>query len=129
MITIDGQDIKAMWGLEPLKDGFYNAIMKDAGIKDRIVNDYPDEDGVEVSTEVSYTKSQEISLSFLCDTYAHYYTFLTYCVNTPSRIINMYVPLTGETLKLEYLACSTFNYYIKYNMFAVKFREANPTDR
>lgn len=123
MITVDGQDISIKWGIEPASDGFYSLIMKDAGIKDRIVGDYPDMNGIIVSTEPSFTKSQEITLSFLCDSYVHYYDFLTYCVN--QKVINMYVSLTNETLKLEYLACASFN----NNNFSVKFREADPTNR
>jgi len=127
MITVNGQDISTTWGLGPARDGFYSNIMKDAGIKDRIVGDYPDTDGVVVSVEPAFTKSQEISLSFLCDTYQHYYDFLTYCVN--QKVVNMYVSLTNETLKLEYMACSSFNTFGSHNLFIAKFREANPTDR
>lgn len=127
MITVDSQDIATKWGLEPARDGFYSVIMKDSGIKDRIVGDYSNTDGVTVSVEPSFTKSQELSLSFFCDTYEHYYDFLTYCVN--QKVINMYISKTNETLKLEYMACSTFNAYGTYNMFVAKFREANPTDR
>ena len=127
MITVNGQDISTTWGLGPARDGFYSNIMKDAGIKDRIVGDYPDTDGVVVSVEPAFTKSQEISLSFLCDTYQHYYDFLTYCVN--QKVVNMYVSLTDEALKLEYMACSSFNTFGSHILFIDKFREANPTDR
>lgn len=127
MITVNGQDISIKWGIEPTLGGFYSAVMKDAGIKDRIVGDYPDTDGVIVSVEDSFTKSQEITLSFLCDSYAHYYDFLTYCVN--QKVINMYESEINEILKLEYLSCSSFNTYGDYNLFVVKFREADPTNR
>jgi uncharacterized protein (TIGR02145 family) len=101
--------------------------MKDSGIKDRLVGDYPDTDGVVVQMSDPYVKSQDISLAFLCDTYAHYRTFLSYCI--AQKVVDMYVPLTNETLRLEYLACPSFSYYGSYILFTVNFREANPSDR
>ena len=127
MITVDDKDISTTWRLDPYRDNFYSAIMKDAGIKDRIVGDYPDTSGVIIPKGQSYTKSQELVLSFLCDSYDHYFAFLTYCV--AQKVVNMYVSETDETLRLEYMACSSFNKVGDYNIFAVKFQEANPTRR
>jgi len=127
MITIDSQDLLTTWGIEPYRDNFYSNIMKDAGLKDRIVGDYPDTSGVIIPRGQSYTKSQELVLSFLCDSYDHYVAFLTYCV--AQKVVNMYVPEIDETLRLEYMACSSFNKAGDYNVFAVRFQEANPMRR
>ena len=126
MITINTFDIST-WGLEPSKDGFYSNVMKDSGLKDRIVGDYPDTNGVIVQLGTPYVKSQDISLAFLCDTYAHYRTFLSYCVT--QKVVDMHIQLTTETLRLEYLSCPSFNYYGSYILFTVNFREANPANR
>jgi len=127
MITIDSQDIRETWALEPVYDNFYSALMKDSGIKDRITADYSNVNGLTVQSSTAYTKSQDIIISFFCDTFAKYEEFLTYCVT--QKVINMYVSEIDETLKLEYKACTSFNENRIYNTFAVKFREANPTDR
>ena|ERR1035437_10084389 len=127
MITVDGKDISTTWGLEPYRNNFYAAIMKDAGLKDRIIGDFPDTSGVIVPKCQSYTKSQEIVVSFLCDSYEHYRAFLTYCV--AQKVVSMYVSETDETLRLEYKACSSFNRAGNNNIFAVKFQEANPMRR
>ena len=127
MITIDGQDLKATWGVEPVYDGFYSALMKDAGMKDRITADYSDVNGLTVQTSTGLTKSQELTLSFICDSFAMYESFLGYCVT--QKVVAMYVSELNETLHLEYMDCSEFNDYRDFNTFSVKFREANPTIR
>lgn len=127
MITVDGQDLKATWGVEPVYDGFYSALMKDTGMKERITANYSDVNGLTVQTSAGLTKSQELTLSFICDTFAMYETFLTYCVT--QKVIAMYVSELDETIHLEYMDCSAFNDYRDFNTFSVKFREANPTIR
>ena len=127
MITIDGQDLKATWGIEPVYDGFYSALMKDAGMKDRITANYSNVNGLTVQTSAGLTKSQELTLSFICDSFAMYESFLGYCVT--EKVIAMYVSELDETLHLEYMDCSEFNDYRDFNTFSVKFREANPTIR
>ena len=127
MITVDGQDLKATWGIEPVYDGFYSVLMKDAGMKERIVADYSDVNGLTVQTSTGLTKAQELTLSFICDTFAMYEEFLTYCVT--EQVIAMYVSELDETINLEYMGCSAFNDYRDFNTFSVKFREANPTIR
>ncbi len=127
MITIDGQDLKATWGIEPVYDGFYSALMKDAGMKERITADYSDVNGLTVQTSAGLTKSQELTLSFICDTFAMYEAFLGYCV--AQKIVAMWVSELDEEISLEYMDCSEFNDYRDFNRFSVKFREANPTIR
>lgn len=125
-ITIDGFDIKT-WTLEPVYDNFYSALMKDAGMKDRITVDPQFLDGLKVQTSAGKTKSQEITIQFFCDTFADYETFLGYCVT--QKVINLYVPIMLQTMRLEYRECSSFSENRSYNTFAVKFREANPMNR
>lgn len=127
MITVDGQDLKATWGIEPVYDGFYSALMKDAGMKDRITADYSDVNGLTVQTSAGLTKSQELTLSFICDSFAMYEAFLRYCVT--QKVVEIWVSELDETIHLEYMDCSAFNDYRDFNTFSVKFREANPTIR
>jgi len=127
MITIDGFDIFATWTLEPVYDNFYSVLMQDAGLKDRVTIDPQFSTGLKVQTSTGYTKSQEVTIQFFCDTFAKYEEFLSYCVT--QKVVNMYVPEMDETLKLEYRECSSFTDSRTHNTFAVKFREANPTDR
>ena len=57
MITIDGYEIYSKWTLKPTLDGFYNSLMKQPDIKDRIVGDYSTKSGIEVMAENSKVKS------------------------------------------------------------------------
>ena len=71
MITIDGQDLKATWGIEPVYDGFYSALMKDAGMKDRITADYSDVNGLTCSDkcrtdEIARTHYHLFVIHLLC---------------------------------------------------------------
>src|SRR5574344_349590 len=126
-ITIDGYDIFAQWTLTPVYDNFHSALMKDAGVKDRISVDPQFDNGLKVQQSTGYTKSREVTINFFCNTFANYEAFLIYCVT--QKVVNLYVPKMNETLRLEYRDCSSFNDYREYNTFAVRFREADPTNR
>lgn len=127
MITIDGQNIETTWTLAPVYEGFFSVLMKDAGIKERLKGDYSDTDGVIVQTSTAYTKGQEVTLSFFCDTFAKYNQFMAYLVT--QKVVNLFVTELNETIKLEYMATTDFNDYRSYIKFSIKCREANPTDR
>jgi len=127
MIAIDGQNIRTTWALTPVNDTFYSILMKDAGMKDRIIGDYSDANGLKVQTSEGLTKSQELTLSFICNSFAMYWDFLTYCVT--QKVVGMFVSELDETISLEYMSCTAFNDYRDFNVFSVKFREANPTLR
>ena len=107
-------------------DGLYQNLMKQPDIKDRITNDWSDQNGLEVLMEPAKVKSNEITCSFFCDTYAKYKEFCTYLREHP--IIELFAEYTGESYFLEFLQCSSFNDYRDYNIFGVKFRQANPID-
>ena len=124
LITIDGYNIATRWTLAPVMDGLYQNLMKQPDIKDRITNDWSDENGLEVLIEPAKVKSNEITCSFFCDTYAKYKEFCTYLREHP--IIELFTEYTGESYFLEFLQCSSFNDYRDYNIFGVKFRQANP---
>ena len=124
LITIDGYNIATQWTLAPVMDGLYQNLMKQPDIKDRITNDWSDENGLEVLIEPAKVKSNEITCSFFCDTYAKYKEFCTYLREHP--IIELFAEYTGESYFLEFLQCSSFNDYRDYNIFGVKFRQANP---
>ena len=126
LITIDGYNIATQWTLAPVMDGLYQNLMKQPDIKDRITNDWSDENGLEVLIEPAKVKSNEITCSFFCDTYAKYKEFCTYLREHP--IIELFTEYTGESYFLEFLQCSSFNDYRDYNIFGVKFRQANPID-
>lgn len=124
LITIDGYNIATQWTLAPVMDGLYQNLMKQPDIKDRITNDWSDEDGLEVLIEPAKVKSNEITCSFFCDTYAKYKEFCTYLREHP--IVELFTEYTGESYFLEFLQCSSFNDYRDYNIFGVKFRQSNP---
>ena len=126
LITIDGYNIATQWTLAPVMDGLYQNLMKQPDIKDRITNDWSDENGLEVLIEPAKVKSNEIKCSFFCDTYAKYKEFCAYLREHP--IIELFAEYTGESYFLEFLQCSSFNDYRDYNIFGVKFRQANPID-
>ena len=63
---------------------------------------------------------------FFCDTYAKYKAFCTYLREHP--VVELFTEYTGESYFLEFLQCSSFNDYRGYNIFGVKFRQANPID-
>ena len=127
MITVDSQDISTTWGIEPAKDGYYNGLMQFPDIKDRLTNDWTDQNGLQVQLGTGYLKHKEFTMNFLCDTYTHYESFLKYLVSHPN--VAWFDGLLNQTFTLEYLACSSFNRYSDYNMFTIKVREANPNTR
>ena len=124
LITIDGYNIATKWTLAPVMDGLYQNLMKQPDIKDRITNDWSDKDGLEVLIEPAKVKSNEITCSFFCDTYAKYKEFCAYLREHP--VVELFTEYTGESYFLEFLQCSSFNDYRDYNIFGVKFRQANP---
>lgn len=124
LITIDGYNIDTQWTLAPVMGGLYQNLMKQPDIKDRITNDWSDQNGLEVLIEPAKVKSNEITCSFFCDTYAKYKEFCTYLREHP--VIELFTEYTGESYFLEFLQCSSFNDYRDYNIFGVKFRQANP---
>ena len=124
LITIDGYNIYDKWTLKPIMDNFYSPLMKAPDIKDRVTNDWYDENGIEVLIEPSKVKSSDITISFFCNSYIKYKEFFAYLIAHP--VIEMYVGYTGEGYFLEYQKCSSFNDYRDYNIFAINFRQANP---
>ena len=127
MITVNSQNISTTWGIEPARDGYYNGLMQFPDIKDRLTNDWTDQNGLQVQLGTGYLKHKEFTMNFLCDTYAHYESFLKYLVANPS--VEWFDSFMSIIYHLEYLACSSFNKYVGYNMFTIKVRESNPTNR
>ena len=126
MITIDGYNIETEWGLEPVYEGYYNALMKAPDIKDRITNDWSDEDGIEVLFEKGYQKAKEMTLKFACDTIPHYNAFMSYLIANPTVVLadtNIDTEVT-----VEYMSSSEFHHYSKYNMFGIKVRQISVED-
>ena len=105
LITIDGYNIATQWTLAPVMDGLYQNLMKQPDIKDRITNDWSDQNGLEVLIEPAKVKSNEITCSFFCDTYAKYKEFCAYIREHP--IIELFTEYTGESYFLEFLQCSS----------------------
>ena len=127
MITIDGQDILTTWKLEPQYEGFDNSIMQHGGVKDRITHDFEDINGLEVLLDESKLKARTFNLSFICDAYSYYESFMEYLVLHPQ--ISLFYSVTNKTYKFEYISCSSFNKYSTHVVFSIQFREADPTDR
>lgn len=127
MITIDGQDILTTWKLEPQYEGFYNSLMQHGGVKERITHDFEDINGLEVLLDDSKIKSKTFNLSFICDGYSYYESFMEYLLAHPE--ISLFDSFTNTTYKLEYLSCVNVNRYSLYILFTLNFSESNPLDR
>mgnify|MGYP003609545526 FL=1 len=95
LITIDGYNIATQWTLAPVMDGLYQNLMKQPDIKERITNDWSDQNGLEVLIEPAKVKSNEITCSFFCDSYAKYKEFCTYLREHP--IVELFTEYTGES--------------------------------
>ena len=125
MITIDGYNIKDKWTIVPIMDGVYNQLMKAPEIKERVTNDWSDQDGIEVLTETAKLKPIDMTLTFFCDSYAKYKEFCKYLRDNAT--VSLYCEYTGLTYILEFQRHSSFHEYKEYNIFAVSFRQNNPT--
>lgn len=122
-MTINGTDIKAGWGLEPMIDTYYNSIMKYPSVKDRIVEDWEDEHGVDVLLSDAKVSNIESTISFICDNITQYNAFVQYLV--AQKKVQLRDAEVGKVINLEYLSCSSFNNYNIFCTFGVRFREAN----
>lgn len=123
-VYIDGLEIRKTWGLTPLYEKFYSSIMQFPDIKEKVTNDFEDEDGVEVASTNSYLKSKESILSFGVDTYENYLNFMDYITSKDSFLLSSDV--IGN-INLEYISTSNFDY--EGISFDIKVRERNFNDR
>ena len=85
-VYIDGLEIRKTWGLTPLYEKFYSSIMQFPDVKEKVTNDFEDEDGIEVASTDSYLKSREPVLSLGVDTYENYLNFMQYMVEEAQRM-------------------------------------------
>jgi len=127
MITIDGQNIKTTWTLTPVMDGIYNELMKFPSLKERDTQDWSDKNGIQVLLSDPVYAHREMFFNFFCDTYAMYKEFIAYLKT--HQTVTISDTYTDKSYKIEYLSCSDFDYYRSYNIFAIKVRECDPTDR
>lgn len=124
MITINGNNILATWGLSLVKDGFYNELMKFPDLKDRVSNNWSDRNGLDVLLSAPKYKHRELTLQFFCDSYVNYKLFINFV--KANQTLSLFDDLTNLIYSIEYLDCTAFNYYRDYNLFAIKVRENNP---
>jgi hypothetical protein len=123
-VYIDSQEIKSTWGLNPIYEKFYSSLMQFPDIKDRVSNDYTDENGIEVYYTKGYLKSREPTMSFGVDTYAHYLTFMDYITSKDTFVLSS--SIIGS-ITLEYISTSDFD--AQGITFEIKVRERNFNDR
>lgn len=126
-VYIDGLEIRKTWGLTPLYEKFYSSIMQFPDVKEKVTNDFEDEDGIEVASTDSYLKSREPVLSLGVDTYENYLSFMQYMVE--HKTFELYSLLVDKKITYEYLSHSEFNFYVTGSTFAIKLREANFKNR
>ena len=125
MITIDGFDIYTKWTLEPVYQGVHKVLMTAPSIKERITENYEDENGLNVLNSTAKVKEFIFTMSFFCSSFAKYNEFITYMiVHNP---VNLYFDKTLLTYRLEYLSCSSFDE--TNGIFSVSVRENNPANR
>jgi len=123
-VYIDGLEIRKTWGLTPLYEKFYSSIMQFPDVKEKVTNDFEDEDGIEVASTDSYLKSREPVLSLGVDTYENYLNFMDYITSKDSFLLSSDV--IGN-INLEYISTSNFDY--EGISFDIKVRERNFNDR
>lgn len=63
---IDGIDIYAKYGVV-ITDGGYNDLLCFPALKDPDVNDWPEEDGIEVDLDAPALEAKEVTVSFACN--------------------------------------------------------------
>ena len=90
IIYIDGQNILTTWGLTPLSGKFYSEIMKYPDAKDRVTEDFTDEDGIRVLLTPTKLKAAEVTLSFDVDTYENYLAFCDYMDSHPTFVLSSF---------------------------------------
>lgn len=127
ILYINGLNAKKTWGLVPLCDKFYSSIMKYPDIKERVMSDFEDEDGIRVATSDGKLKSQEATLSFIVDTLENYYSFCDYITSHQNFELSTFE--VGKVIMYEYIAHTDFNWRRTYITFGVKLREANFKER
>lgn len=125
MITINGKNIATEWKLILVKDGFYNELMKFPDIKERLTIDWSDNNGLDVNLSDPLYKDRTLTFQFFCDTYTNYRNFIAYL--KANQVLNFFDTLTDKTYVFEYQSCTSFSYYVNYNLFAISVRENNPT--
>jgi len=123
-VYIDGKEIKSTWGLNPLYEKFYSSLMQFPDIKDRVSNDYTDENGIEIYYTKGYLKPREPSISLGIDTYAHYLTFMDYITSKDTFVLSS--SIIGS-ITLEYVSTSDFD--SQGITFEIKVKERNFNDR
>jgi len=123
-VYIDGLEIRKTWGLTPLYEKFYSSVMQFPDVKEKVTNDFEDEDGIEVASTKSYLKSKDTVLSMGVDTYDNYLNFMNYITSKDSFILSS--TIIGS-INLEYISTSNFDY--EGMEFDIKVRERNFNDR
>jgi hypothetical protein len=123
-VYIDGLEIRKTWGLTPLYEKFYSSVMQFPDVKEKVTNDFEDEDGIEVASTKSYLKSKDTVLSMGVDTYDNYLNFMNYITSKDSFILSS--TIIGN-INLEYISTSNFDY--EGMEFDIKVRERNFNDR
>ena len=124
MVTINGNRIDEVWGLEPIYKSFNNSLMKFPAIKERVSESFEDEHGIRVLNTDGKVKDENITVSFLCNGIQDYNSFIQYLVT--QKVVELRSSYIGKVYQLEYMSSTTFNDYKTFCTFGVRFRERNP---
>ena len=124
MVTINGNRIDEVWGLEPIYKSFNNALMKFPSIKERVSESFEDEHGIRVLNTAGKVKEENITVSFLANSIHGYNSFIQYLVT--QKVVELRSSYIGKVYQLEYMASTSFNDYKTFCTFGVRFRERNP---
>lgn len=124
MVTINGNRIDEVWGLEPIHKSFNNSLMKFPSIKERVSESFEDEHGIRVLNTAGKVKEENITVSFLCNGIDGYNAFIQYLVT--QKVVELRSSYIGKVYQLEYMASTSFNDYKTFCTFGVRFRERNP---
>ena len=124
MVTINGNRIDEVWGLEPIYKSFNNSLMKFPSIKERVSESFEDEHGIRVLNTAGKVKDENLTVSFLCNGIDGYNAFIQYLVT--QKVVELRSSYIGKVYQLEYMASTSFNDYKTFCTFGVRFRERNP---
>lgn len=116
---IDGIDIYAKYGVV-ITDGGYNDLLRFPALKDPEVNDWPEEDGIEVDLDAPALEAKEVQISFACN-YPDAGDFIS-MISRPGYHILRITDLAQEW-RLRLLTQTACKDYSRAVTFALKFAD------
>lgn len=119
---IDDMDIYAKYGVV-ITDGGYNDLLRFPALKDPEVNDWPEEDGIEVDLDAPALEAKEVVISFACNGINA--SDFIYAVSQPGYH-TLRIAELGKEFRLRLLTQTAFKDYSRAATFSLKFADDSP---